>query len=115
MDTQSSGFITPFSMTLMKIILRCDNLSGSDDIVIKVEKQDDDANEDTIATATYDVSEVGAVSNYNNFELNTSDFDNEPTVTAGQKVGISIQANSDITDATAYFWITSVWKTYIEI
>jgi hypothetical protein len=100
---------------LKKIMLRCDHLNASDDIVIRVEKQDDDATEDVVATATYDVSEAGAVSNYNNFELHTSDFDNSPTIVAGKKVGISIQANSDITDSTAHFWITSVWKTYIEI
>jgi hypothetical protein len=115
MDLSTSGFITPYTMTLKKIMLRCDHLNASDDIVIRVEKQDDDATEDVVATATYDVSEAGAVSNYNNFELHTSDFDNSPTIVAGKKVGISIQANSDITDSTAHFWITSVWKTYIEI
>jgi hypothetical protein len=110
-----AGFVTPFTMTLIKIIMRSNSFNGSDDIVVKVEKQDDDATEDTVATATYDVSEVGAISNHANLELNTSDFNNSPTVIAGQKAGISITAGSDITDDPAYFWITSVWKTYIRI
>tara|TARA_R100000742_G_C4277930_1_gene100232 strand:- start:502 stop:1185 length:684 start_codon:yes stop_codon:yes gene_type:complete len=115
MDFATSGFVSPFKMTLKKIIIRCDNLDASDDVRIRLETQDDDATEDIVATATYDVSEVGAVSSYNNFELHTSDFDNSPTVSSGKKTGLSIQASSNITTATAYFWITSIWKTFIEI
>lgn len=115
MSHATTGFLAPFKMTLKKIMIRCDNLNGSDDIVIKVEKEDADSTEDTVATATYDVSEMGSISSYNSFELNISDFDNTPTIEAGKKAGLSIQANSDITDSIAHFWITSVWRIEVTV
>lgn len=114
MDDHRVGFVTPFKMTLHKIIIRADNLTGSDDITIRVEKQDNDNTEDVVATAVYDVSSSGAISSDTNFELNKSDFDNAPTVDAGKLCGLSIQASSDIM-GNQDFYISSVWRVEVEI
>ena len=114
MDDHRVGFVTPFKMTLHKIIIRCDNLSGSDDITIRVEKQDNDNTEDVVATAVYDVSSSGAIASDTNFELNKSDFDSAPTVDAGKLCGLSIQASSDVM-GNQDFYISSVWRVEVEI
>ena len=116
MDKQSTGFITPFKMTLHKIIIRPDNVTASADVTIRVEKEDEgDNTEDVIATAIYDVSEAGAIQDDTNFELKKSDFDNDPTIESGKLAGLSIQAASDIVGSAHSWFVTSVWKTFIEI
>ena len=115
MDDHRVGFVTPFRMTLHKIIIRCDNITGSDDITIRVEKQDNDNTEDVVATAVYDVSSSGAIASDTNFELNKSDFDNAPTIDAGKLCCLSIQATSDITGTDQDFYISSVWRVEVEI
>jgi len=69
------GFITPFRMTLHKIILRCATINTSTDIAVRVEKTGNNDTTSVVATATYDVSEVGAISSNTNFELEMADFD----------------------------------------
>ena len=115
MDDYRVGFVTPFRMTLHKIIIRADNVTASADFTIRVEKQDADNTEDTVATAVYDVSSVGALADDTNFELNKSDFDNNPVIEAGKLCGLSIQASSDIVGSSHDWYITSVWRVEVVI
>ena len=117
MNDHSAGFLTPFKMTLHKILIRTDNLTASADVTVTVEKQDDgNQTEDVIATAVYDVSSVGALANHTTFKLNESDFDNAPTVEAEKVCGLSIQATGgDIVGSDADWWISSLWRVEVEI
>ena len=115
MDDHRVGFVTPFRMTLHKIIIRADNVTASDDVTIRVEKQDADNTEDIVATATYDVSAVGALADDTNFELNKIDFDNNPVIEAGKLCGLSIQAAGDIVGSNHDWYITSVWRVEVVI
>ena len=109
------GFITPFKMTLHKIILRCATINTSTDIAVRVEKTGNNDTTAVVATATYDVSEVGAIASNTNFELEMADFDNTPVVEAGIKTGISIDAVSSPTSGAEDWWVTSVWRVEVEI
>ena len=116
MDDHSAGFLTPFKMTLHRILIRTDTGTASADITVTVEKQDDgNQTEDVIATAVYDVSSVGALVNNTTFKLNGSDFDNAPTVEAEKICGLSIQATSDIVGSESDWWISSLWRVEVEI
>jgi len=115
MDDHRVGFVTPFRMTLHKIIIRANALIASDDVTIRVEKQDADNTEDIVATAVYDVSAVGALASDTNFELNKVDFDNNPVVEAGKLCGLSIQPASDIVGGSHDWYITSVWRVEVVI
>jgi len=115
MDDHRVGFITPFKMTLHKIILRCATINTSTDIAVRVEKTGNNDIEAVVATATYDESEDGALESNTNFELVTSDFDNTPVVDAGIKTGISIDAVSSPTSGDEDWWITSVWRVEVVI
>jgi len=115
MDDHRVGFVTPFKMILHKIIIRPDAITGQGDITIRVEKQDTDNTEDIVATAIYDVSEMGAISSDSNFELNKSDFDKNPAIEAGKLCGLSIEASADVVGTNHDWYVTSVWKTFIEI
>ena len=117
MDDHSAGFLTPFKMTLHRILIRTDNLTASADVTVTVEKQDDgNQTEDVIATAVYDVSSVGALVNNTTFKLNESDFDNAPTVEAEKVCGLSIQATGgDIVGSESDWWISSLWRVEVEI
>jgi len=116
MDDHRVGFVTPFKMTLHKIIIRANALTASNDVTIRVEKEDADNTEDVVATAVYDVSELGAIASDTNFELNTSDFDVSPTIESGKLCGLSIEATGgDIVGTNHDWYITSVWRTEIQI
>lgn len=115
MDDHRVGFVTPFSMTLYKVIVRPNDVTASADITIRVERQDSDNTEDVVATAVYDVSEMGAITDDTNFELTTSDFDVAPRVEAGKLCGLSMQASSDVVGASHDWYITSVWKVRVLI
>ena len=115
MDDHRVGFITPFRMTLHKIILRCATINTSTDIAVNVEQTGNNDTTAVVATATYDVSEVGAIASNTNFELATADFDNTPVVDAGIKTGISIDAVSSPTSGTEDWWVTSVWRVEVTI
>ena len=119
MDEATVAFITPFKMILHKIIIRCGNLTASQDVTIRVEKTGNDATEAVVATALYDVSDTtnyGTIYDDTNFELVTSDFDNTPSVDAGIKTGLSIEATGgDVSGATCHWWVTSVWRVEVVI
>jgi len=116
MDDHRVGFVTPFRMTLHKVLIRAANGTASDDVTIRVEKQDDgDQTEDIVATAVYDVSAVGNLANHTVFTLNQTDFDNSPTVEAGKLCGLSIQATGDIVGSNNDWYISSVWRVEVEI
>ena len=109
------GFITPFRMTLHKIILRCATINTTTDIAVRVETTGNNDTTAVVATATYDVSEVGAIASNTNFELATADFDNTPVVEAGIKTGISIDAVSSPTSGNEDWWVTSIWRVEVVI
>ena len=116
MDDHSAGFLTPFRMTLHRILIRTDTGTASADITVTVEKQDDgDQVDDVVATAVYDVSSVGNLVNDTVFTLSQSDFDNTPTVEAEQVCGLSIQATGDIVGSESDWWISSIWRVEVEI
>tara|TARA_R100000234_G_scaffold106883_1_gene77675 strand:+ start:80 stop:781 length:702 start_codon:yes stop_codon:yes gene_type:complete len=112
----SSSLLVPYSMTLKKIMFRPSAIStGSYDLVVRLKKMDDgDATTDTVATATWDVSE----SEFDNLSANTlisvnrSHFDNNPKFEIGDNCGVSIQASGDY--GSSIKWkITSVWEVEI--
>jgi hypothetical protein len=109
------GFITPFRMTLHKIILRCATINTTTDIVVRVETTGNNDTTAVVATATYDESVDGTLLSNTNFELATADFDNTPVVNAGIKTGISIDAVSSPTSGTEDWWVTSVWRIEVTI
>ena len=109
------GFITPFRMTLHKIILRCATINTTTDIAVRVETTGDNDTTAVVATANYDEDVVGRLESNTNFELATADFDNTPVVNAGIKTGISIDAVSSPTSGNEDWWITSVWRVEVVI
>ena len=89
--------------------------TGSYDLVVRLKKMDDgDATVDTVATATWDVSE----SEFDNLSANTlisvnrSHFDNNPKFEMGDNCGVSIQASGDY-GGQIQWKITSVWEVEI--
>ena len=115
MADNRDGFITPFKMTLHKIILRCATINTSTDIAVNIEQTGNNDTTAIVATATYDVSEVGAIQSNTNFELKMADFTRAPTVEAGIKTGISIDAVSSPTTGDEDWWVTSVWRVEVII
>lgn len=113
MDGDNLAIVTPFKMTLFKILIRPESISdSSSDISISVREQDNaSATIDTVATATYSTDDL-ASNDY--FELKQKDFDNSPAVDIGKKLGLFMQANAD-PGGSGNWWITSVWKTEIII
>ena len=112
MDDARRSFLVPFNMTLNTILIRPETLSDTTaDIRIKVKKEDNDLTVDTVATATYETDDL-ASNTY--FKLNESDFDNAPTVEAGDKVGLTILSGAD-PSGTIDWYITSVWKVEVTI
>ena len=115
LDDHRRGFLTPYKMSLHKLVMRAETINTSRDITVTVEKSDaGDGTEDEIAEATYDEGVVGALASNTNFELNAKDFNNLPEVDAGKKLGLSIKAvGGDTSSSETDWWFTSVWKTYI--
>ena len=107
----SSSFLTPYSMTLKKIMFRPSAISnGSYDLVVRLKKMDDgDTTVDTVATATYSPTLVADTF----LVVNKSDFDNNPKFEIGDNCGISIQSASGDYGGAIKWKITSVWETEV--
>jgi len=112
LNSVSSSFLVPYSMTLKKIIFRPETIStGTHDLTVRLKKHDDgDTTTDTVATATY----TSTLSSNSYIEVVRSDFDNNPKFEANKNCGISIQASGDY-GGTIDWKITSVWETEILI
>ena len=112
LNSVSSSFLVPYSMTLKKIIFRPETIStGTHDLTVRLKKHDDgDTTTDTIATATY----TSTLSSNSYIEVVRSDFDNNPKFEANKSCGISIQASGDY-GGTIDWKITSVWEVEIKI
>ena len=99
-------------MTLKKIIFRPEVVDeDGSELTFKIKKQ---ANGSTtvseVATFTYDTTLVSNTL----LQVNESDFNNSPTVIAGEKLSISLTSDADLDGSTTIdYYITSVWKTEI--
>lgn len=111
-DNSTSSFLVPYKMTCHKILFRPETLSDATaDFEFKIVKQDDgDTTRDTVSTFTYTTT----LSSDTLIEINQSDWDNSPTVEAGEKVSIYLDASTDPSGTIDWF-ITSVWKVTISI
>ena len=110
----TTGFLTPYKMTLKKIIWRHDIVSQQADVTFKVYRTDSgDNTEDTIATAEYDATIYADTT----IELNRNDFDNIPEVPANVIASLSIHTDADIDQGGMgyHHFITSVWEVEITI
>jgi len=108
------GFLTPFKMICHKLIFRPPNLTdNTDDIVFAIKKIDDgDNTTDAVCNYTYSTT----FTDYTSITINTSDWSANPIVGAGDVVAITIDAShTGITTSSMEFFVTSVWKTFIEI
>ena len=115
----SSSFLVPYSMTLKKIMFRPSAIStGSYDLVVRLKKMDDgDAVVDTVATATWDVSDAAfddlAAATF--ISVERSHFDNNPKFEIGDNCGVSIQSATGDYGGSIKWKITSVWAVEITI
>ena len=120
MDAVSSAFLAPYKMILHKLLVRPDGLTdtsgdGSEtnatDLRFALDKQDDgDVTVDSIATFTYDT----LLHNESFITINRSDWSADPSVEAGDKIGLSIDSSADPSGVINWY-ITSVWETEIII
>jgi len=109
-----NGFLTPFKMICQKLIFRFDVVdTGATDIVFSINRIDE--NDDTIdVVCTFDFTDVISRDVVNT--INVSDWSASPTVEANRIVGIAVQAdNTNITTSERHIFVTSVWKTFIEV
>tara|TARA_R100001082_G_scaffold40046_2_gene21076 strand:- start:2622 stop:3293 length:672 start_codon:yes stop_codon:yes gene_type:complete len=109
----AQGYLTPFKMICHKLIFRPPNLTdNTDNITFAIKKIDNgDNTEDSVCNYTYSTTFV----DYTSITINTSDWSASPTVGAGDIVAITIDAShTGITTSSMEFFITSVWKTFIE-
>ena len=112
MDNSTSGFLVPFNMTCHKILFRAEPLDNMTyDLTFKIYKQDNDQTADEVANYTY----TDTLSNDTAITINRTDFNNNPRVEAGDKVGISVDFATDPGNDTVEFYVTSVWKVEITI
>ena len=114
MNESSTSFLVPYKMTLKKIIFRPEVVDeDGSELTFTIKKQ---ANGSTtvseVATFTYDTTLVSNTL----LQVNESDFNNSPTVIAGEKLSISLTSDADLDGSTTIdYYITSVWKTEILI
>lgn len=110
MNHASRSLLAPYKMTLYKLYMRPETLSDtSADFTFALDKQDDgDTTVDSVATVTYTTS----LASDTMITINKSDWNNVPTVEAGDKIGLSIQANKDASGTIDWF-ITSVWQVEV--
>mgnify|MGYP003634819675 CR=1 FL=1 len=103
-------FICPYKMTLYKLYMRPETLSDATaNFTFALDKQDDgDTTVDSVATVTYSTTLVSDTM----ITINKSDWNNTPTVEAGDKVGLSIQASTDASGSIDWY-ITSVWQVEV--
>tara|TARA_R100000458_G_C8256605_1_gene232653 strand:+ start:850 stop:1524 length:675 start_codon:yes stop_codon:yes gene_type:complete len=112
MDNATSGFLAPFNMTCHKILFRAEPLDNMTyDLRFRVYKQDNDQSADEVANYSY----TDTLSNDTAITINRTDFNNNPKVEAGDKVGLSVQFSTDPGNDTVDFYVTSVWKVEITI
>lgn len=112
MNTSPTSFLAPFKMTLHKLYIRPETLTGpTSDLALELVKQDDgDVTVDSVATFTY----TSTLVNDTLITINRSDWNVSPTIEAGDKVGLSVQASIDPSGAIDWY-VTSVWEMEIII
>ena len=112
MNSASSTFLAPYKMTLHKLLVRSETLSDtSADLTFTLDKQDDgDTTVDEIATFTY----TSTLASDTLITINRSDWSADPSVEAGDKIGLSITSSAD-PSGTIDWYITSVWEIEIII
>ena len=106
-----AGFLTPYDMTLKKILFRLDDINAQADITFKVERVDNDNTADEIASAEFE-DEIASDTLY---ELNRSDFNVNPKVVANSMAALSITADADfnLSGISKAIFVTSVWEVEI--
>ena len=112
MNAVSTAFLVPYKMTLHKLFVRPETISDtSAELTFALDKQDDgDTTVDSIATFTYDTT----LASNTLLTVNRSDWTANPTVEAGDKIGLSIDASTD-PSGTIDWYVTSVWRVEIVI
>jgi len=112
MNAAQRSLLTPFKMTLNKLYFRPETLDdGTANFTFGLDKQDDgDATVDSIATFPYEAT----LSSDTMITVNKSDWNNTPTIEAGKKAGLFVQASSDPDASGAIdYYVTSVWEVEI--
>ena len=112
MNSAQRSLLTPFKMTLHKLYFRPETLDdGTANFTFGLDKQDDgDATVDSIATFPYEAT----LSSDTMITVNKSDWNNTPTIEAGKKAGLFVQASSDPDASGAIdYYVTSVWEVEI--
>ena len=112
MNEATSTLLVPFKMTCHKILFRPETFSESSvDFTFKVKRQDSgDTTVDEVASVTKTVTEDDTT-----IQIIQTDFNNTPIVDVGAKVSISIQADVNPHSSSKDYYITSVWRTEIQI
>ena len=112
MNAVSTAFLVPYKMTLHKLFVRPETISDtSAELTFALDKQDDgDTTVDSIATFTYDTT----LASNTLITVNLSDWSANPSVEAGDKIGLSIDASTD-PSGTIDWYVTSVWRVEIVI
>ena len=109
-----NGFLTPFKMICQKLIFRFDDIdTGGTDIVFSINRIDE--TDDTIdVVCTFDYTSI--MSRDTVYTINVSDWSASPIVEANRIAGIGVQADdTNITTSERHIFVTSVWKTFIEV
>ncbi len=112
MNHSSRSFLAPYNMTLHKLIMRPETLSDATaDFTFGLDKQDDgDTTVDSVATVTYSTT----LASNTMITINQSDWNNNPKIEAGDKVGLSIDSSADSSGSIDWY-ITSVWRVEVVI
>ena len=112
MNSVSTGFLAPYKMTLHKLFVRPETLTNtSAELTFALDKQDNgDITVDSVATFTYDTT----LASNTLLTVNSSDWSATPSVEAGDKIGLSIDASADPSGSIDWY-ITSVWKVEVQI
>jgi hypothetical protein len=112
----TTGFLSPFNMTCHKLMFRTPdvNVTVSRNIIFAIEKIDGEDTGNTIdSVCTY--TESSLVDN-TNFTISKSDWSANPSIDAGELVGISMTpSNTDIISSEKHFHITSLWRVEVVI
>tara|TARA_Y100001951_G_C11249397_1_gene245413 strand:- start:357 stop:1040 length:684 start_codon:yes stop_codon:yes gene_type:complete len=113
MNTAATTYLAPYAMTLHKLFVRPANLDVlTMNLTFTLDKQDDgDITVDEVANFEYTDDLV----DHTVITINKSDFNNNPTVEAGDKVGLSITADANPTTGAIDWYITSVWEVKITV
>jgi len=113
-SSPTTAYLTPFKMICEKLIVRFEASDLTVNITFGVERKDNgDNTADVVATYNYTSSFV----NNTVAVINNSDWSASPVIPANGLASLTITAAStDLTDGDTYnFFVTSVWKTFIEI